>query len=63
MRNITDNNNTGVNDHRTRRIVKHDAQVVRLYFTKGLIKLQLFKTKNRLKVTCFFSSLKYRKIN
>ena len=42
MRNITDNNNTGVNNHRTRRIVKHDAQVVRLYLTKGLIKLQLF---------------------
>ena len=42
MRNVTDNNNTGVNDHRTRRTVKHDAQAVRLYFTIGLIKLQLF---------------------
>ena len=31
MRNITDSNNTRVNDHRTRRIVKHDAQVVRLW--------------------------------
>ena len=41
MRNITDSNNTGVNDHRTHRIVKHDAQVVRRYFTKGLIKLQV----------------------
>ena len=42
MRIITDSNNTRVNDHRTRRIVKHDAQVFRLYLTKGLIKLQLF---------------------
>ena len=42
MRIITDSNNTRVTDHRTRRIVKHDAQVVRLYLTKGLIKLQLF---------------------
>ena len=42
MCNITDSNYTRVNDHRTRRIVKHDAQVVRLYFTKGVIKLQLF---------------------
>ena len=41
MRDVTDSNNTGVNDHRTHRIVKHDAQVVRRYFTKGLIKLQL----------------------
>ena len=54
MRNITDSNNTGVNDHRTRPVVKYNAQVVRLYFTKGLIKLPLFWTKNRLKVIYIF---------
>ena len=42
MRNITDINSKRINDHRTLRIVKHDAQVVTLYFTKGFIKLQLF---------------------
>ena len=42
MRNLTYSNNTCINDYKTRRIVKHDAQVVRLYFTKGVIKLQLF---------------------
>ena len=32
MRNITDSNNKYINDHKTRRIVKYGAQVVRLYF-------------------------------
>ena len=32
MRNITDSKNTGINDHKTRRIVKLGAKVVRLYF-------------------------------
>ena len=46
MRNVTDSNNTCVNDHKTCRIVKYVEQVVRLHFfkLKGLITLQLFYT-------------------